>query len=51
MSAWFEPDEGLTVTAFRPRKAKAHDRDVLAAAVIAPDVSAHGRGSAPVDDV
>lgn len=40
VSAWFEPDEALTVTAFRPRKAKAHDRDILAAAVIAPDVSA-----------
>jgi hypothetical protein len=40
VSAWFEPDDGLTVTAFRPRKAKAHDQDVLAAAVIAPDVSA-----------
>jgi hypothetical protein len=40
VSVWFEPDEGLTVTAFRPRKAKAHDRDVLAGAVIAPDVSA-----------
>jgi hypothetical protein len=44
VSVWFEPDEGLTVTAFRPRKAKAHDRDVLAAALIAPDVSA------PVED-
>jgi hypothetical protein len=40
VSAWFEPDEGLTVTAFRPRKAKGQDRDVLTAAVIAPDISA-----------
>lgn len=40
VSAWFEPDEALTVTAFRPRKGKGHDQDVLAAAVIAPDVSA-----------
>jgi len=40
VSVWFEPDEALTVTAFRPRKAKAHDRDVLAGAVLAPDVSA-----------
>jgi hypothetical protein len=40
VSVWFEPDEALTVTAFRPRKAKAHDRDVLAAAVMSPDVSA-----------
>jgi hypothetical protein len=40
VSVWFEPDEALTITAFRPRKGKGHDRDVLAAAVIAPDVSA-----------
>jgi hypothetical protein len=40
VAAWFEPDEALTVTAFRPRKAKGHDHDLLAAAVIAPDVSA-----------
>jgi hypothetical protein len=40
VSVWFEPDEALTLTAFRPRKAKAHDRDVLAAAVIAADLSA-----------
>jgi hypothetical protein len=43
VSAWFEPGEGtaeaMALTAFRPRKAKAHDRDVLAAAVIAADVS------------
>ena len=42
--AWFDPDEGLALTAFRPRKAKAHDGDLLAAAVIAAD------GSAPVED-
>jgi hypothetical protein len=34
----------MSVTAFRPRKAKAHDGDLLAAAVIAPD------GSPPVED-
>jgi hypothetical protein len=44
VSAWFEPGEALALTAFRPRKAKGHDRDLLAAAVIAPD------GSAPVED-
>jgi len=44
VSTWFGPDEGMAIAAFRPRKAKAHDRDVLAAAVIAAD------GSAPVED-
>ncbi|MBV9000753.1 MAG: hypothetical protein JO304_16950 [Solirubrobacterales bacterium] len=44
VAAWFEPGEALALTAFRPRKAKAHDRDLIAAAVIAPD------GSAPVED-
>lgn len=44
VSAWFDPDEGFALTAFRPRKAKAHDADLLAAAVIAAD------GSAPVED-
>jgi hypothetical protein len=44
VSVWFEPDEGMALTAFRPRKAKAHDSDLQAAAVIAAD------GSAPVDD-
>jgi hypothetical protein len=43
-SVWFEPAEGFALTAFRPRKAKAHKDDVTAAAVIAPDVSA------PVED-
>lgn len=40
VSAWFEPGDALALTAFRPRKAKAHDRDLIAAAVIAPDRSA-----------
>ena len=44
VSVWFEPDEALALTAFRPRKAKGHDRDLVAAAVIAPD------RSAPVED-
>jgi hypothetical protein len=38
VSVWFEPDEGLALTAFRPRKARAHHAsDVLAAAVITAD--------------
>ncbi len=44
VSAWFEPDEGMSVTAFRPRKAKAHDGDAMAAAVITAD------GSPAVED-
>ena len=39
VSTWFGPDEGMALAAFRPRKAKAHDRDVLAATVIAADAS------------
>ena len=37
VSAWFEPNEALALTAFRPRKAKAHDADAIAAAAITPD--------------
>lgn len=44
VSVWFEPDEAFALTAFRPRKAKAHDGDLLAAAVIAAD------GAAAVED-
>jgi hypothetical protein len=44
VSVWFDSGDGFALTALRPRKAKAHDGDVLAAAVIAPD------GSARVDD-
>jgi hypothetical protein len=40
VSTWFEPDEGLTLTAFRGRKAKAHDGDVVTAAVLGPENSA-----------
>lgn len=43
-SVWFEPAEAFALAAFRPRKAKAHKDDVLAAAVIAAD------GSEPVED-
>ena len=39
VSSWFEPDEGLAVMAFRPRKAKSHDGDVVTATVIGPDSS------------
>lgn len=44
VSAWFEPDEGMSVIAFRPRKARAHDGDAMAAAVITAD------GSPAVED-
>jgi hypothetical protein len=37
VSAWFDPDEAYALTAFRPRKAKAHDGDAVAAAAITPD--------------
>jgi hypothetical protein len=40
VAALFAPDEALALTAFRKRKARAHDADLVAAAVIAPDVSA-----------
>jgi hypothetical protein len=39
VSTWFEPDEALALTAFRARKAKAHDGDLVAAAVIGPENS------------
>jgi hypothetical protein len=44
VSVWFDPDEAFALTAFRPRKAKHHDGDLLAAAVIAPE------RSGPVED-
>lgn len=37
VSSWFEPDQGLTLTAFRARKAKAHDGDAVAGALIGPE--------------
>jgi hypothetical protein len=39
VSTWFEPDEGLALMAFRERKAKAHDGDVVTAAVLGPETS------------
>ena len=44
VSTWFEPDEGLSLMAFRARKAKAHDGDVVTAAVLSPE------GCARVED-
>jgi hypothetical protein len=35
VSVWFGPEEAFALTAFRPRKAKHHDDDLLAAAVLA----------------
>ena len=40
VSTWFEPDEGLALMAFRARKAKSHDGDVITAAVLGPETSA-----------
>lgn len=40
VSTWFEPDEGLSLMAFRARKAKGHDGDVVTAAVLTPEASA-----------
>jgi hypothetical protein len=37
VATWFEPDEALALTAFRSRKAKGHDGDVIAGAVIGPE--------------
>jgi hypothetical protein len=34
VSVWFEPDEGVALTALRPRKAKHHGKDVVVAAVL-----------------
>lgn len=44
VSTWFEPDEGFALMAFRGRKAKHHDSDVVTATVLGPDPSP------PVDD-
>jgi hypothetical protein len=40
VSTWFEPDEGFALIAFRGRKAKHHDSDVITAAVLGPETSA-----------
>jgi hypothetical protein len=37
VSAWFEPGEGLSLTAVRPRGVRGHDRDAVAAAVFDAD--------------
>jgi hypothetical protein len=38
VASWFfEPDEGLGLVAFRQRKARSHDGDAVAAALISPD--------------
>jgi hypothetical protein len=39
VSSWFEPDEAIALTAFRSRKAKSHEGDLIAAAVIGPEHS------------
>jgi hypothetical protein len=39
VSSWFEPDEAIVLTAFRARKAKSHDGDLTAAAMIGPESS------------
>jgi hypothetical protein len=44
VSTWFEPDEGFSLIAFRGRKAKHHDSDVVTATVLGPEPSA------PVED-
>lgn len=36
VSAWFDPGEGLALTALRPRGAEGHDRDQVSAAVFEP---------------
>jgi hypothetical protein len=44
VSTWFEPDEGFALMAFRGRKAKHHDSDVVTATVLGPEPSS------PVED-
>ena len=39
VSTWFEPDEGFALMAFRGRKAKHHDSDVVTATVLGPEPS------------
>lgn len=36
VSAWFEPDEGIALTALRPRGAAGHDKDIVVASVFEP---------------
>jgi hypothetical protein len=35
--AWFAPDDGIALSSRRPRGAKGHDRDAVAAIVLEPD--------------
>lgn len=44
LTSWFEPGDGFALTALRSRKAKAHDSDLITAAVLETE------GSAPVAD-
>ena len=39
VSAWFEPGEGVALLALRPHKARGQDSDVIAAAVLEPDLA------------
>jgi hypothetical protein len=39
VSTWFEPGEGMALMAFRARKAKHHDSDVVTATVLGPEPS------------
>jgi hypothetical protein len=34
VSAWFEPDQGMVLTALRPRGSRGHDADVVTAAIL-----------------
>jgi hypothetical protein len=44
VSAWFEPEDGLAVAAFRPRRSKGQDADLISAAVL------DSESSRPVED-
>jgi hypothetical protein len=44
VAAWFEPGDGLALAAFRPRKAKGQDADLVTASVL------DGDGSSAVED-
>jgi hypothetical protein len=44
VAAWFEPDDGIGLIAFRPRRSRGQDRDLITAAVLDP------AGAAVVDD-
>jgi hypothetical protein len=37
VSAWFGPDDGLTLTAIRPRKARGQETDLVAASLVDPE--------------